>query len=210
MNRILNKNLANIIVLVRILFLFAAIMLLNAHGAGYKIAGLIALTISLILDWLDGYVAQKNNIITKTGALLDTLGDRITENLLLIFFAYKHIIPVYAPLVFVARSFLADFIRLLNFRNGLSTFAVNKSYWGQFLVASRLSRSSYLIIKIGLFCAAYAALFSEQVNANSLPALQAITMLIPGLTAAAVTFCLLRFFLLVYDSRKILADEFLR
>ena len=40
-------------------------------------------------DYLDGLIARKNNLTTKSGALLDLLADKIFVSTLLIWLTYK-------------------------------------------------------------------------------------------------------------------------
>jgi len=210
MNKILHKNLANAIVLFRVTLVFVAICFLNAESLALEITGTAILAISMLLDWVDGYIAQKFNICSKVGALMDTLGDRITENLPLIFFACQHILPLYVPLIFITRSFLADFIRLLNFQHWLSTFAVNTSFGGKLFVASRPSRALYLCAKIILIFTACLALIAPQLPGAPSLNQQNLSGAITWLSAFTVAFCLLRFVFLVYDSRTIIKQEFFR
>lgn len=208
--KIAYKNSANAIVLVRILLVFAVIGLLNNDLAASRIAGLILLIVVALMDWADGFVAKKLNICSKVGGLLDTLGDRITENLLFVFFAYQSIVPLYVPLIFITRSFMADFIRTISYHHGLSTFEVNTSYWGNLFVASRFSRVLYLVMKIAIFVFASLVLILEA-GPLTLPSKTSVFYrdLVLWLSGATVGFCLLRFYYLIYDSRKILKKEFL-
>jgi phosphatidylglycerophosphate synthase len=208
---VVSKNLANLIVLVRVILVFASIALLSCPTLTPRIIGVTLLALSILFDRLDGFVAERLKIVSTTGALLDTLGDRITENLFLIFFAYKQIIPLYVPLVFAARSFLADFIRLLNFKHGLSTFAVNTSFWGRTFVSSRTSRVLYLLVKMALISAASFILIAEHSTATEMAAAaHTLSSGIPSLAGLTVAFCVLRFVLLVYDSRSVIQSEFLK
>lgn len=208
------KNIANFIVLVRILFVFAIIALFNSSCLIFRIAGLISLLFIAILDWLDGYLARLLNISSGIGGLLDTLGDRITENLFLIFLAYKQLIPLWVPLIFVARSFGADFIRYLTFYKGIDTFTINKSKLGFYIVASKTSRVIYLLYKIFIFCLGGAILIIENLieqNRWGNPSFFMILKqsLLYG-SIFLVIFNLIRFIFLVYDSRFILKEKFTR
>jgi len=151
MKKIIFKNMANLVVLIRSLMIFIVIYFFKVPSLRTRVWGLIFLILVALLDWLDGYIARKCKIESKIGALMDTLGDRLTENLLCIFFAYMRLIPLFMPLVFVARSFVADFIRYQSFTSGTSTFSINKSKLGMMLVASRPSRVLYLVSKIAVF-----------------------------------------------------------
>jgi CDP-diacylglycerol--glycerol-3-phosphate 3-phosphatidyltransferase len=210
MKTIIHKNLANGIVVVRVLLVFWVMALLNAYDPWSRIGGLVLLAMAAVLDWVDGYVAHTLKISSKVGGLLDTMGDRITENLLFIFFAYKGIIPLYVPLFYVPRSFVADFIRTLSYSSGLSTFDVNTSVWGKLFVSSVASRVAYLVMKIGIFFVGGIILVAQSMNADM--RLLWVRLLQDGvlwLAAATVAFSLIRLIFLVYDSRAILKREFL-
>ncbi len=210
MKRIIHKNLANAIVAVRVLLIFWVMALLSAYDPWSRIMGVVLLAIAALLDWADGYVAHALKISSKVGGLLDTMGDRITENLLFIFFAYKGIVPLYVPLFYVLRSFVADFIRTLSFSSGLSTFEVNTSRWGNLLVASAASRVVYLVMKIGIFFSGGALLVFQSMNLDMrLPWIRGLQDGIVILAALTVAFSAVRFIFLVYDSRVILKREFL-
>jgi CDP-diacylglycerol--glycerol-3-phosphate 3-phosphatidyltransferase len=210
MQKTIRKNLANGIVVVRVLLVFLVIALLSAYDPVSRVMGLVLLIVVALLDWVDGYVAHTLKISSKVGGLLDTMGDRITENLLFVFFAYKGIIPLYVPLFYIPRSFVADFIRTLSFSSGLSTFEVNTSVWGKFLVASSFSRVVYLAMKIGIFFFGGFLLVLQSMNVDMRADwVQALQDGVVGLAAFTVAFSALRFVFLVYDSRAILKREFL-
>jgi phosphatidylglycerophosphate synthase len=113
-------------VLFRTLLVFVLIYMLSIDSAPLRGICVPVLGSLAILDWFDGYIARKFKICTKIGSLIDTLGDRITENLLLIYFAYERLVPLFIPLIFVSR-FVADLVRHINFGKGHSTFSINKS-----------------------------------------------------------------------------------
>lgn len=209
MNDIIYRNLANAIVGLRVILVFVLIALLETESLGFRIIGLILLIIIALLDWVDGFVAAKCNIVSKLGAMLDTLGDRITENLLFIYFAYKQVLPVYVPLFFITRSFLADFIRSLNFQKGLTTFSVNDSFWGKVFVSSRFSRALYLCMKIAVavMCAVSLVLelLTDSISEAFILNFNSSILIMAILT---VWFSLIRFICLVYDSRHILGEAF--
>jgi len=210
MKKTIRKNLANAIVLVRVLLVFWVMALLSAYDPWSRVGGLLLLAVVALLDWVDGYVAHTLKISSKVGGLLDSMGDRITENLLFIFFAYKGIIPLYVPLFYVPRSFFADFIRTLSFSSGLSTFEVNTSVWGQKLVASSFSRAAYLVMKVGIFFAGGILLVLQSMNADMRSLwVKGLQDGVVGLAALTVVFSAVRFVFLVYDSRAILKREFL-
>jgi len=205
------KNSANLATLFRTCLIFAVIYFLNINSPLLTIFGTALLIFAAILDGADGYLARKYCNNNKFGSLIDTLGDRITENLLLIFFAYKQLIPVWIPLIFVARSFLSDFVRLICFMDGVGTFEINRSKLGFWFVASKTSRAGYLIFKMSIFligaitlCMIASTAGQGGDNAGLLPYLRCILFYSSWIL---VFFNLTRFALLVYDSRSILRRE---
>lgn len=207
MSRIIFNNIANFIVILRTLLIFLIMILLSLESLWARMTGVLVLLITAFMDWLDGYVARKYLISSRVGGLLDTLGDRITENLLLVFFAYKQLIPLFVPLIFISRSFISDFIRYLNFQHGENTFSVNRSRLGLAFVASKTSRASYLTIKIAVFFLGAMILVMQGQTGTVLMILKSG---IYYLSIAMVLFNLIRFVFLIYDSRAILAKEFIK
>lgn len=203
---------ANLVVLIRSLMVFLVIYFFKLPSFKARVWGLIFLVVLAGLDWLDGYVARRYKIESKLGAALDTLGDRITENLLCIFFAYMRIVPLFMPLVFVSRSFVADFIRQQSFNSGIGTFSIHKSKLGMMLVASRPSRVLYLVSKISVFFLAGLVLVAEGAAAAYNLDIGAysgqLRQFVYYMAELVVLFNIVRFILLIYDSRFILKESF--
>jgi len=205
------KNIADLTTALRTCLIFLIIYLLNSDALSLTILGTVLLILAAIMDGLDGYLARKYCGHNKFGSLIDTLGDRITENLLLIFFAYKHLISFWIPLIFVARSFISDFIRLVCFKAGVGTFEINRSTWGFNLVASKTSRTLYLVFKILVFLLGCGALCLSATLNKTGDIHSGILFLLKGLLIYSswvlVAFNLLRFTFLLYDSRSLLKKE---
>ncbi len=207
------KNSANLITLVRTCLVLLVIYLFDSNSLILTMLGTALLIFAAILDGVDGYLARKYCNNNKLGSVIDTLGDRITENLLLIFFAYKRLIPLWIPLIFVTRSFASDFIRFVCFRAGIGTFDINRSKWGFYFVASKTSRILYLVFKILIFligaitlCMLTSAGRVDAENPNTLFYLK--KSLFYG-SWILVAFNLIRFAFLIYDSRVLLKKELL-
>lgn len=201
------------IVFFRIVLVFVIISLFFLHALIYKVIGLFLLVFIAVLDWLDGYFARKLNISSKVGGLLDTMGDRITENTLLVFFTYKQLIPLFVPIIFISRSFMSDFIRYQVYENNIDTFSVNTSKLGFIFVASKTSRAMYLAVKIIIFLLGGIILSLENFiiihKVNLADLLLNLRILIYWGAIFLVLFSLLRFILLIYDSRIILKKAFI-
>jgi phosphatidylglycerophosphate synthase len=192
-------------VLLRTVLVFLVVDLWSHESQALRLAGLAVLVAAFLLDGLDGWVARRLKADSRLGGLLDTLGDRITESVLLVFLAWSRLNPLFVPLVFIARGFAADLVRHLNFNAGESTFSVNRSRLGAWLVASPASRAVYLCLKMLLF--SMAGLYLLETGTGGVHDLCPDQELLDDLSVVAVVltvFNMLRFGLLVYDSRAVL------
>lgn len=77
----------------------------------YIIAGIIFI-IASVTDFLDGYLARKNNQVTDTGKMLDAIADKILVNPILIIFAAEGLISPIVPVVVVTRDIVVNAIKM--------------------------------------------------------------------------------------------------
>ena len=77
----------------------------------YIVAGIIFVLAS-ITDFVDGYLARKNNQVTDLGEMLDAIADKILVNSVLIILAYKGMLPIIVPVVTVLRDTFVDAIKM--------------------------------------------------------------------------------------------------
>ena len=78
----------------------------------YIIGGVIFI-IASITDFLDGYFARKNNIVTNEGKFLDAIADKVLVNTVLIIFACNGFISSIIPVVIIFRDTIVDTIRMV-------------------------------------------------------------------------------------------------
>lgn len=64
-------------------------------------------------DFLDGYIARNNNIITDFGKLMDPLADKMLVISALIIFASQGVVSSIAVIIIILRDFIVNSIRLL-------------------------------------------------------------------------------------------------
>lgn len=83
----------------------------------YIIAGIIFL-IASTSDFLDGYLARKNNIVTDFGKVMDAIADKLLVNGLLIILAYDRIISIVIPVVIISRDIVVDSCKMISGQNG--------------------------------------------------------------------------------------------
>ena len=74
----------------------------------FVIFGLSALT-----DYLDGYLARKNNLVTTFGKFIDPIADKLIVNTALLLLASSNHITIVIPIIMIARDTIVDAIRLV-------------------------------------------------------------------------------------------------
>ena len=122
---------ANTISLCRLLLTFLVIMLFGLHPT-LDIGLIVMIVLIFVLDAVDGYVARKRNETSEVGEVVDTVVDRIIENIFWIYWTAIGTIPVWMPIAVITRGFLTD---------GLQRFVgYPKIGWAHALTRSRISR----------------------------------------------------------------------
>ena len=85
----------------------------------FLISGLI-FTIAMLTDFVDGFLARKNKIITVFGKLFDPLADKIITSSSLIVLSLMNLVPFYLVIILILRDILVD-----GFRNLAASKKVN-------------------------------------------------------------------------------------
>lgn len=116
-------NLPNKITLARMLLIpiMVIIPFLGIQGkfeilGGLTYSNLIIVSIFLIAsitDFLDGYIARKNNLVTTFGKFLDPIADKLLVLSAMIMLVEAGIIPAIIPIIIAAREFIVSGIRML-------------------------------------------------------------------------------------------------
>ncbi|ATZ18364.1 CDP-diacylglycerol--glycerol-3-phosphate 3-phosphatidyltransferase [Mesoplasma melaleucae] len=142
MNQKQKWNLPNILTLIRLLLVPVVFMLVIANiyhwdknwivgnaDSTFKItltmllAGVVFIVASFT-DFLDGYLARKNNQVTDFGKLFDPIADKLLVNSVLILFASSiSIISVWITLILILRDIFVDFIRMILSSKGVTLSA---------------------------------------------------------------------------------------
>jgi len=69
-------------------------------------------------DWLDGYIARKNSIVTNFGKFMDPLADKLLITGALLCLLSEGVVAVWAVMVILAREFLVTGLRLVAVSEG--------------------------------------------------------------------------------------------
>ena len=72
-----------------------------------------------ITDWLDGYLARKNNIVTNFGKFMDPLADKLLVTGALLCLMEKDIVAYWVVMIIIAREFIVTGLRLVAVTKGI-------------------------------------------------------------------------------------------
>ena len=165
---------ANVVSVSRVVLTFFVISVWGHHRwLDVVLIGTIVLIIAL--DAVDGWIARKRHETSEVGAMLDTLADRLIENTFWIYFSVSGLLPVWVPIVVMARGFLTDALQGLH--------GVPQTGWRYALTRTRISRAVSGVSKL----LAFTSLASVSVFENA--RLETVSL---GLALFAVGVCLLR------------------
>ena len=84
----------------------------------YIISGVIFIIASLS-DLIDGKIARKNNLITDTGKILDSIADKVLVNSVLIIFSCNGFIHPIIAVVYIFRDEIVNALRIHTAKNGI-------------------------------------------------------------------------------------------
>ena len=74
---------------------------------------LIIFAVASITDFLDGYIARKNNLITSFGKFIDPIADKLLVNTSFILLAFNSEVPLVAVIIMIWRDTIVDAIRMM-------------------------------------------------------------------------------------------------
>lgn len=122
-------SLPNLLTLSRIPILFVIVGLLYLPFPGARTGAFVFFIIGALTDWLDGYVARKQGLVSNFGKLMDALTDKVFMVGLFITFLASGILPPWTlPLLLLVltREFLITGLRLVAASSG-TVLAAEKS-----------------------------------------------------------------------------------
>ena len=114
-------NLANNLTLTRIIIVpvLIVILLYSTSKTSCLIAAIL-FALAGFTDWLDGYIARKQNIITSLGKFLDPLADKILVSITLIMLLSLNRIPAWMVAIIIAREVAVTGLRIVVAREGIT------------------------------------------------------------------------------------------
>jgi CDP-diacylglycerol---glycerol-3-phosphate 3-phosphatidyltransferase len=120
-------NLANRLTMLRIALTFVFIFfLLVPNGLWAKVLALVIFLIAALSDFLDGRIAQKKNMVTDFGKLMDPIADKILVLAAFTAFVQMQIIETWMFVIILFREILITSFRLFALNKG-KVLSANKA-----------------------------------------------------------------------------------
>ena len=143
-------NLPNILSISRIVFLIPIIFLFEY---GHYLFSLIIFIFASISDFLDGYLARKNNQTSDLGALLDLLADKIFVSTLLIWmtFNFSDLIILISSILIISREISISYLRLFIVSKSKDIKEVKSDLLGKYKTSFQMIGLGFILISPEIF-----------------------------------------------------------
>lgn len=139
-------NLPNKLTVLRMI-LVPVFMVLMMFSGVWQFLGLLVFIIASVTDWLDGYLARRDNLVTTFGKFMDPLADKMLTTAALLILMEKGFISSWVPLIVLGREFLVAGVRLAAVGEGK---VIAASMWGKAKTVSQMIAIIASIILINI------------------------------------------------------------
>lgn len=143
----MSMNLPNKLTLLRVIMIpFFVFFMLAPYFEGY--GNYIAVAIFIIAsftDFLDGYLARRDNLVTNFGKFMDPLADKLLVCAALICLVETGQLASWIVIIIISREFIISGFRLIASDNGV---VIAASYWGKFKTVFQMMMVILLIVNI--------------------------------------------------------------
>ncbi len=92
------------------------------------VVALIVFILACLTDWLDGYLARKNNEVTNFGKIVDPLADKMLVTAALLCLVHDNLVSPWIAIIILAREFIVSGIRISAAAEGN---VIAASIWGK-------------------------------------------------------------------------------
>ena len=105
-------NLPNKLTVLRIVLVAVFMFLLFSQGVMAKMLALVTFLAASLTDFLDGYIAKKNNMITDFGKLMDPIADKILILAAFLAFVEMELAPAWMVVIIIFREVTITGLRI--------------------------------------------------------------------------------------------------
>ena len=116
-------NLPNALTLLRIFLVPFLVVVLLTKFTGREYAGLAIFLVAAITDFFDGYIARKRNQMTRLGALLDPIADKLLISGAFISLVELQYAKAWMVVIIIGREFAVTGLRAIAAQQGVTIAA---------------------------------------------------------------------------------------
>lgn len=141
-------NLPNKLTLLRALMVpvFVFFMLFPTENVVlFRILACAVFCVASFTDFLDGYIARKEHLVTNFGKFMDPLADKLLVSSALICMVPFSYLPAWYVIVLIAREFVISGFRLIAAEQNV---VIAASYFGKFKTACQMIMIILLILQL--------------------------------------------------------------
>lgn len=139
-------TLPNILTCVRVLLIPVFMVLAYQNNLPCDIAALIVYVAACLTDYVDGYLARKNNQVTNFGKFMDPVADKLLVMAALLIFIEDGTIPAWMVAIILGREFIVSALRMVAASEGL---VIAANMWGKAKTMVTMITLIFLLCPIG-------------------------------------------------------------
>ena len=142
----MTMNLPNKLTLFRVILIpFFVVCMLVPTIPFHNIIAAVIFIVASFTDFLDGYLARRDGLVTNFGKFMDPLADKLLVCSALICLIETGQLPAWVVVIIISREFIISGFRLIASDNGV---VIAASYWGKFKTVSQMLMVIVLILNI--------------------------------------------------------------
>lgn len=106
-------NMPNKLSILRIALIPVMVLLMYPPYDGYWYGAIVVFCVAAFTDFLDGYIARKNHIVTDFGKFVDPVADKLLVLSALMMLCDRGLMATWAVIVILARELCVDGLRMI-------------------------------------------------------------------------------------------------
>ena len=111
-------NLPNKLTLLRVALIPVCLLFLMVDTPICQVLAVTAFLVAAVTDWLDGFLARRNNIVTNFGKFLDPVADKLLVLSVMVTLTGLGRFPIWACVIVLFRELAVDGLRLVAIEQG--------------------------------------------------------------------------------------------
>lgn len=114
-----HMSLSNSLTLLRIFFVPLLVVLLLTKDVNMDLWAVAVFLLAAATDFLDGYLARRNNQVSRLGILLDPIADKLLTSAAFISLVELRLVPAWIVVIIIGREFAVSGLRAISAAEGV-------------------------------------------------------------------------------------------